>query len=194
MSSSNTPIADGRPLPGDLAIWVFIMAELLVFAVFFMVFAWVKHQHMLQFQTLQLQLHRNWGLLNTLFLLSGSFAMAEAAHRQNQGHKRSDILITMMFALACGIGFVFMKLHEFAVDTQTGMTLSSSLFATFYWCMTFFHFMHVLLGLTIIAIVTYKVAFLELPEHYSGIDTVASYWHMVDLVWLILFLQLYVLI
>ncbi len=194
MSIRITNAAQDQPLPGDLAIWVFIMAELLVFALFFMVFAWVKHQHLLQFQTLQLQLHRTWGLVNTLLLLSGSYAMAEAAHRQAMGRNRSEVLIALVIALAVGTGFILMKLHEFSVDIRTGLTLSSSLFATFYWCMTFFHFMHVLLGLTIIAVVTCKITSSDLPRDYSGVDTVASYWHMVDLVWLILFLQLYVLI
>jgi nitric oxide reductase NorE protein len=63
----------------------------------------------------------------------------------------------------------------------------------FYLSLTFFHFMHVILGMVILAAVLLKAGRggYTAAEH-RGVETGASYWHMVDLVWIILFPLVYV--
>jgi nitric oxide reductase NorE protein len=74
------------------------------------------------------------------------------------------------------------------------MQLSRNLFDMFYVSLTFFHFLHVLMAMVIVSAVIYNT----LQGRYSaqahtGIETASSYWHMVDLVWIILFVLVYVL-
>lgn len=60
--------------------------------------------------------------------------------------------------------------------------------------MTFFHFLHVVLGMVILAAVALKThqGAYSASEH-TGMETGGVYWHMVDLVWLILFPLVYVM-
>ena len=180
------------PLPGDLAIWIFIFAELLVFGVFFISFAIVKSQNALLFHTGQQLLHTGWGLINTLLLITSSYCMAEAVARRQSAGPLQQQYGWLAAAMLLGLCFIVMKLHEFHDDAQHGITLSSSLFALFYLSMTFFHFMHVLLGLVILAVVGWRLQPNSAPEDHA-LETAASYWHMVDLVWIILFMLVYVL-
>ncbi|MCB1814916.1 MAG: cytochrome c oxidase subunit 3, partial [Candidatus Competibacteraceae bacterium] len=82
----------------------------------------------------------------------------------------------------------------FAAITAQGINLSTNTYYMFYLSLTGFHFMHVVMGLIILAAVlrnAWRGAY-SATEH-TGIETGASYWHMVDLVWIILFALVYVL-
>jgi nitric oxide reductase NorE protein len=54
--------------------------------------------------------------------------------------------------------------------------------------------MHVILGMVILAAVALKAHQGGYSEvEHTGVETGATYWHMVDLVWLILFPLVYVM-
>src|SRR6185369_12895729 len=75
-----------RRLPGDLAIWFFILAEMLAFAIFFSAYAFARASHVEEFNLYQQTLDRNAGALNTVLLISGSWFVAlavQAAHRDD---------------------------------------------------------------------------------------------------------------
>ena len=74
------------------------------------------------------------------------------------------------------------------------MSLSTNTFYMFYLSLTVFHFMHVILGMVILVAVALKAGRGGYSaREYTGVETGASYWHMVDLVWLILFPLVYVM-
>ncbi|NNM52529.1 MAG: cytochrome c oxidase subunit 3 family protein [Pseudomonadales bacterium] len=182
-----------EPLPGDLAIWIFIFAELLVFGILFIAYAFARAQHAALFAHEQASLPRLWGLLDTLILITSSYAVAQATHAIHQGHQRrcASWLVT---AEILGVTFIVLKIMEFIHDAQIGISLSRNLFDMFYLTLTGFHFLHVLMGLIILSTVTIKTfqgAYSS--DHYAGIETGAAFWHMVDLVWIILFVLIYVL-
>lgn len=185
--------APARALPGDLAIWLFIFAELLVFGVLFAAYAVARRAHVEAFDAGQALLDRRLGLLNTMLLISSSFAVARAV--QAVRADRSRACAHWLFgAVLLGCVFLLIKGMEFRRDADAGMTLSSGLFEMFYLCLGLFHFLHVVMGLVILAVVAWK----SLHGHYdgrshAGVETGASYWHMVDLVWIILFMLVYVL-
>lgn len=180
-------------LPGDLAVWIFILAELLVFAVFFGAYAFTRARHIELFNAEQLTLDRNAGALNTLLLLTASYCVAqgvEAARRL----RNKTAAHWLLGGLLCGGGFVVVKLSEYAVKLGAGMTLSSSTFAMFYLSLTFFHFMHVLLGLVVLVVLWQQTARGAYgPGQMNGLESGAAYWHMVDLVWLVLFPLVYII-
>jgi nitric oxide reductase NorE protein len=70
--------AGARHPPGDLAIWVFILAELLAFGVFFTTYAVTRMKNVALFDQMQLTLDRNAGALNTILLITGSWCVARA--------------------------------------------------------------------------------------------------------------------
>jgi nitric oxide reductase NorE protein len=179
--------------PGDLAIWIFILAELLVFGVFFTTYAFTRMHHVALFNHYQLGLDRDSALLNTLALITSSYCVARAV-----ADIRSDdapgCVRWLLAAMAMGGLFLIVKSAEFAHHLGAGVTLSTNVFYMFYLSLTFFHFLHVVLGLVILGAVTQKArrGGYSAAEH-TGVDTGASYWHMVDLVWLILFPLVYVM-
>ena len=187
--------AEGHP-PGDLAIWVFIFAELLVFGVFFASYAFARAKNVALFDTMQHTLDRRAGALNTVFLISASYfvARAVAAIQRGGAHASKHAARWLLAGLVGGAGFLAVKVMEYADKFAAGINLSSNTFYMFYLSLTFFHFMHVILGMVILVAVWLKTR----RGGYSaadchGLETGASYWHMVDLVWIVLFPLVYVL-
>ncbi len=182
-----------EPLPGDLAIWFFIMAELLVFGVFFIVYVFVRSNNIELFNTYQLELHRIAGVINTLALITSSYFVAMAVHAikhdniQRTGHM-------LLLAIIMGVVFVLVKIWEYSHIFGAGIHLSTNTFYTFYISLTFFHFMHVLMGMVILgALYLFVRQGKYTAKEHMGMETGASYWHMVDLVWIVLFPLVYVI-
>ena len=64
--------------PGDLAIWFFILAELLAFGVFFAAYAFGRAHNVALFNEMQQTLDRQAGAFNNVLLITGSWCVARA--------------------------------------------------------------------------------------------------------------------
>ena len=179
--------------PGDFAIWIFIYAELLVFGIFFLSYAFARSQNVELFNESQLNLNRISGAINTLILITSSYFVvrAVAAIRENKSLLCARWLLA---AIVLASAFIGIKLFEFISIYSEGISLSTNTFYMFYLSMTFFHFMHVIMGMVILIAVMLKAKQGGYSnEDHTGVETGASYWHMVDLVWIILFPLVYVM-
>jgi nitric oxide reductase NorE protein len=179
--------------PGDLAIWIFILAELGVFAAFFAAYAFTRMNNVELFDQYQLTLDRTAALINTLALITSSYFVvrAVAAIRVNDSQQCVRWLLA---AELMGAVFIVVKFQEYGHHFSEGVNLSTNAFYMFYLSLTFFHFMHVIMGMVILAAVALKARRGGYSaEEHTGVETGASYWHMVDLVWLILFPLVYVM-
>ena len=189
LAASNQP----KRLPGDLAIWFFILAELLAFAVFFAAYAFARANHVAEFNLYQQTLDRNAGALNTVLLISGSWFVAravQAAHRDDSASIGRNLLLGWL----CGAGFLVVKGFEYAAKFGAGISLSTNTFYMFYISLTFFHFMHVLLGMVILTVLWFQARKGVYGTHEAnGLESGAAYWHMVDLLWIVLFPLVYVM-
>ncbi|MDX2502949.1 MAG: cytochrome c oxidase subunit 3 family protein [Gammaproteobacteria bacterium] len=186
-------VSEQEPLPGDLAIWFFIMAEMLVFGLFFIVYVFVRSKNVELFNTYQLELHRIAGAVNTIALITSSYFVALGVHaiRKNDINRTG---IMLLLALAMGGVFLIVKVWEYSHVFGAGIHLSTNTFYTFYISLTFFHFMHVIMGMVILGAVYYYLRQGKYTaEEHHGVETGASYWHMVDLVWIVLFPLVYVI-
>ena len=191
----NISIAVDRPEtpPGDLAIWIFITAELLVFAVFFASYAFTRASHVELFNQWQSLLDGNLALINTLLLITGSYLVVRALGAMRNSQPGIG-LQWLLAAILTGLLFLLVKGWEYSHLYQQGYNMRSNLFFMFYFSLTFFHFLHVIMALIILSANAVKLR----AGHYSannmtGLETGASYWHMVDLVWIILFPLVYVM-
>jgi len=186
-------IDDARHPPGDLAIWIFILAELLVFAILFAVYAITRMYHVELFNEYQLLLDRRAALANTIVLITSSWCVVRAVEAINRDHVRSSYR-WLLVAMAMGGAFLIIKGGEFAHHFSLGISLSTNLFYMFYLSLTVFHFMHVVMGLVILGAAAWKTRQGGYSAaHHTGLETAGAYWHMVDLVWLILFPLVYVM-
>ncbi len=187
------PAPSGRRLAGDIAIWVFIMAELLAFGFFFAAYAFTRLENLELFNFEQQGLNRHAGALNTVLLLTSSYFVVRAIQAAERS-MAADCARWLMAAIVCGLGFIGVKTAEYAAAFAHNISLSSSPFHMFYLSLTFFHFMHVILGLVILATMWKNArAGRYHANQIHGLETGAAYWHMVDLVWVILFPLVYLI-
>ena len=179
--------------PGDLALWIFILAELLVFGIFFAAYGFARLNNVELFNTYQATLNRDAALINTLALLTSSYFVMRGVVAIREDDSRLCVR-WLWAAIAMGAVFLVVKTVEYAHHFGEGISLSTNTFYMFYLSLTFFHFMHVILGMVILIAVALKAAQggYSGAEH-TGVESGASYWHMVDLVWLILFPLVYVM-
>lgn len=180
-------------LPGDLAIWIFIYAELLVFGAFFITYIISRSQNIDLFNESQLLLDRKLGLLNTLVLITSSYFVVKAVNAIKRD-EQSNTVFWLGASILTGFIFIITKSYEFYTKSNEGIDLSTNTFYAFYLSMTYFHFLHVILGLVILIAVLIKAKLGGYSSNdHLGIETGAAYWHMVDLVWIVLFPLVYLL-
>ena len=186
------PSTNQRHLPGDIAVWFFIFAELAVFGILFIGFAVARSLDPDTFHAGRQLLHPWIGLMNTVALITASYLVATAVHRLR--NRKTGTEPCLWLAVAVSSVYVIGKLWEYANLYGQGYNLGSDTFFMFYFFLTFFHWMHVVLGQIILVVLAIKVRNGDYDgSDMNGMESGASYWHMVDLVWLVLFPMVYVL-
>lgn len=185
--------SEPKLLPGDFAIWIFIFAELLVFGIFFLIYAVMRARNVELFDQYQNTLNREIGAMNTLLLITASYFVVKAVHAVREGNLQA-CTHWLYASLGAGTGFLILKSSEFYAKFSAGISMDTNTFYFFYISLTFFHYLHVILGMIILIAVLIKTkrGKYSALEH-TGVETGASYWHMVDLVWIVLFPLVYII-
>ena len=182
-----------KRLPGDLAMWFFILAELTVFAILFIGFAVSEQLNTEMFSQGKAKLHQISGLINTLTLITSSYFVALALNKMHQGLGKQSARLLLVAKLIASI-YIGVKVWEYLSLFEQGIDIETNTFFTLYFLITFFHLMHVLLGMVILVFVALKAAKNEYnASNISGFESGASYWHMVDMLWIILFPLIYII-
>ncbi|MGQ0709899.1 MAG: cytochrome c oxidase subunit 3 [Rhodoferax sp.] len=191
------PAAAAQPaaprLAGDLAVWLIIGAEMLAFAILFLSYAVARSLDVAAFNASQAQLALHTGAINTVLLITGSWCVARAVAAARQD-KRQRCVQWLLAALACGAGFVLLKSLEFADKFAAGLDLSTNTFFMFYFLLTGFHFLHVLVAMVFLGfllVLAWRGAYGAHDTH--ALESGAAFWHMVDLLWIVLFPLVYVM-
>ncbi len=186
--------------PGDLAIWIIIYVEFITFALLFLGYAFSRRLDVELFNASQMAVNQTSGFINTFILITSSYFVVKAVlsirNMTQESQKDSNIEASkwLLFAIMCGIAFLVIKITEFSHIFGMGINLSTNKYFMFYIMLTVFHFLHVLLGSGILFIIYKKTKIYGyLPNDSKGIETGASYWHMVDLLWIVLFPLVYII-
>ena len=126
------------------------------------------------------------GTINTILLLTSGFFVAKGIHF----FKAANIKKTLFYfncAMLGGFGFLVLKSFEYYEKLQAGLHMDYNSFFRFYWLLTGFHFIHVLVGLVILLVITFSIRKKQTEASFEDIEASASFWHMCDLIWLLLF-------
>ena len=188
-ASVDSPI-NPRAAPGDSAMWVFVLGDFLIFSSYFIVYAVKRLQTPELFLESQRHLSVGIGALNTVVLLTSSWFIANAAHAARAGDDARALTLLWRCGWA-GLVFVAVKLYEWAIKIADGYTFTSSEFFSFYYFFTGIHLIHVLLGLGILGVVARR--YRHSSDRGRLMETGATYWHMVDLLWVVILALLYMM-
>ena len=166
-------------LPGDPMMWVLVFSELAAFGLFLGAFIVAHAVRPAVFASGQAALDVSLAGYNTMVLVASGWAAAKGAASARADESRRARL-WLLLAMALGGAFVAIKLVEYAHEIGGGIGLETSVFFTLYFLLTGFHLLHVCLGIIILAIVCRRAD----PVH---VETGTAFWHIVDLVWIVMF-------
>lgn len=177
--------------PAGVLIWFVIFMETVTFIAGICVFFSHRNENLALFQEMQKTLNLNFAVLNTLFLVTSGYFVALALNflKNNERVRSRWFLLT---GIVFGSGFIIVKLFEYSEKINQGFTTSFNRFYTFYWLLTFFHFMHVVVAAIILIVLYFKLKTAEEDEIMS-LEVGASLWHMCDLIWILLFPTLFLI-
>lgn len=193
-NTASTPLrrrTESPVLPGAPGIWIFILLDMLFFSVLFLAYVAERTNQPGLFATSQEQLNITLGLFNMLVLLTSSWFVALAVHAARRD-RREQTLWLLVAAFLCGLIFALVKIAEYFQKFKVGVSMLTNDFFMFYFTLTFIHFLHVIAGmvvLTVMALNARNGAYSA--RKCTGIETGGTYWHMVDLLWIMLFPLLY---
>jgi cytochrome c oxidase subunit 3 len=178
--------------------WSFLATETLFFGAILLFYAVARFSHAEGFMAGAREADVTFGTINTVVLLTSSLTMAVAERAVKEG---LATLARWMFAatLLLGAAFLAVKALEYRSDivkhlvpgrgfrlTQTG----ASQFWAFYWTATAVHACHMLIGLGVVARML-LIPRAALPQRWTTAQGSALYWHLVDVVWVVLYALIY---
>lgn len=132
-------------------------------------------------------LNRNLGALNTLLLLASSLLVVLAVRSLRAGaRQRAPRLV--LGAIAFGLGFVAVKVFEYHERIVAGQTPTTNSFYMYYFVLTGIHLGHLVVGLIVLGVL-WSLTHRERPTPGQTImiEGGACFWHMVDLLWIMIF-------
>jgi nitric oxide reductase NorE protein len=180
-----------RRIPGETGTWVFLFGDMLVFGAFFATFMVERAKAPEVFDVSRKTLHLGVGLTNTLVLLTSSLLVVVTLGALRSG-ARKIARSALLAALACGAIFIGLKVFEYHSLVTAGHGLGANHFYLYYFILTGVHLFHVCVGM---AVLTVLLAATRPPElsatRLAVVEGGACFWHLVDLLWIVLFPLLY---
>jgi nitric oxide reductase NorE protein len=180
-----------RRVPGETGTWVFLFGDMLVFGAFFATFMVERAKAPEVFDVSRKTLHLGVGLTNTLVLLTSSLLVVVALGALRSGASKIA-RSALLAALACGAIFLGLKVFEYHSLVTAGHGVGANHFYLYYFILTGVHLLHVCVGM---AVLTVLLAATRPPElsatRLAVVEGGACFWHLVDLLWIVLFPLLY---
>jgi nitric oxide reductase NorE protein len=170
-----------------------VFLELLTFGIGLIVFLRFKAAEPASFRHGQAGLGQVPAFVNTLILLTGGWLMANALDRIRE-RRVFDARRAMGLATAFGVAFLIVKGWEYAKKLGQGLDLHHDSFHTMYWLLTGFHYLHVVVAVILLGAMAWGLRCGECTgEHATNIESSAVFWHLCDLIWLLLMPVIYLI-
>jgi len=183
--------------------WVFLYTEVILFSGLFILYAVSLSKYPVQFAEASHKLNIYFGTVNTLVLLTSSLTIALAVSALQLGRKKQTLILCEI-TIALALLFLVNKYFEWKAEIGHGIYPGSehlaemgagiTVFFNLYYFTAGLHGLHVLIGATLITVVSVLVNKDRVTsDRYVLLENSALYWHLVDLIWIFLF-PLYYLI
>lgn len=127
-------------------------------------------------------------LLNTILLLSSGAFVTWSHHALISGD-RKGALNGAIGTILLAVTFVGLQGVEYS---DSAFTMSDSVYGSAFFASTGLHGLHVIIGTIFLFVGLIRIANYHLTtKHHFGFEAAILYWHMVDVVWLFLFVAVY---
>lgn len=164
----------------DLVLWILVWSELAAFGILLAGFLVMSFMHPESFSAARLHLDARLASLNTLVLIASGWLAAEATRARSERLRRNALIGSAVL----GFAFAAVKLLEHRGELQFAGDATFNAFFELYFLITGFHLAHVVF----LALVMLLVARRAYP---SNVAIVATVWHVIDMVWLVIFPVIY---
>lgn len=187
--------------------WLFIASEIMFFTPFFAMYIIMRNSHpeFVPPHTIKgllgpffhsavetpPELNVFIAAINTFILVTSSFFMTNAVNASKAGDGKKtagNLVITALFGLA----FLGLKAIEYVGDVKDHLLPSTNIFYSCYYTMTGFHGLHILIGVVILLLMSWRANRGQYTKTYnSPVEMLGLYWCLVEVVWFFLFPVLY---
>ena len=212
------PSLEAQSEVAKLGLWLFLGSEVLFFSGLFTAYAVYRANHYSLFHYAHHFLDWRMGALNTVVLLSSSLSAAWSVRCAQLGDRRGLRLTLVLTLLLAGM-FLVVKYVEYSHKLHNGITWGAGIhpsaeilaslppaarslpvppdlgtFFSIYYVMTGLHGIHVLVGMGLYVWLLGRASRGDFgPRYYVPVDSVALYWHLVDMIWIFLFPLFYII-
>ena len=162
-------------------LWVLIWSELAAFGILIAAFLVASLIAADDFAVARLHLKPAIAAFNTLVLLTSGWQAAVAAGKGASVARRRRALV---LAALLGFAFVAIKIYEYGTEIRFAGEVAFHSFFELYFLLTGFHLVHVGFVAIVLLVVAWK------PRR-ANVDLVTTLWHVIDLVWIVMFPILY---
>lgn len=173
---------------------LFIISEIMFFLAFFWAFFHSSLAPTVEIGAIWppkgIQVLNPWEIpfLNTIILLTSGAAVTWAHHAILAG-QRKQALFGLIITVVLAIIFTGFQAFEYI---EAPFTISDGIYGSTFYLSTGFHGLHVIIGTIFLAICLYRLYKYHFTKnHHFGFEAAAWYWHMVDVIWLFLFVCVY---
>nr|WP_281169229.1 cytochrome c oxidase subunit 3 [Gordonia soli] len=190
--SGPSPAESAGHIPGEAGLWVFLMGDMIIFAVMFVAFLVDRAAAPAGFRASREQVDLTIGLTNTMVLLVSSLLVVIALDAARAGRFRSA---TTAFGagIGCALVFTMLKAAEYTHLVASGHGPDADPYFMWLFILTGVHLAHVVLGIAVLAVLVSRTR-RRVPVDGAGrmfYEGGACYWHLVDLLWMVLFPLVY---
>jgi cytochrome c oxidase subunit 3 len=189
----------------EFGMWVFLVTEIMFFGGMFFAYMVYRYLYFQAWEAGSEHMDFWYGTINTVVLICSSLTMALAVRAAQIGQRKALVallIVTMLFGCVF-MGIKGVEYHGHWVDHQfPGANFQFpgpdaehvQIFFFLYWTMTGLHALHMLIGVALVAFITFfawrgKYG----ADYYNPVENTGLYWHFVDLVWIYLYPLLYLI-
>ncbi|WP_341808461.1 cytochrome c oxidase subunit 3 [Wolbachia endosymbiont (group E) of Neria commutata] len=188
-----------------LAMYVFILSEVIFFIAFFCSFfkAWLDPVFLfeafspvrkVQWPPEGMLPPDPWSLpfMNTLILLLSGTALTSAHHSLLENNKKNMINM-LSITILLGVFFIIVQAIEYYEASFSLQEAGEKLIYTSnFYMITGFHCVHVIIGLIFLTVCLFRALKEQFtPQDHLCFEFASWYWHFVDIVWIFLFVFIY---
>jgi cytochrome c oxidase subunit 3 len=177
-----------------IGFWVFLGGETALFASLFATYLTLKdhvpsEDHLLAKELFHLPL----AFVMTMLLLTSSLTSVYAIYHM-KNYNFNKMRLWLIITILLGFGFLALEIYEFVEYVHQGHTFRSSAFGSSFYFLVGTHGGHVIVGLVWMILLLVRNNSRGLSVYNAAkFNTVALYWHFIDVVWVFIFTVVYLL-